>query len=286
MPKLRNTMDRSLLRGFERVSVRCLEFIHGREYLRTFMHRSLASLTTSWTRYTTQMLWQLKGFERIEKLKAPRGLIMVSNHRSFFDMYMLGSAVDCHTRLMRRASFPVRATFFYTRPLGLLFNLLISGGDMWPPIFRDPSQRPLNRTAFAQVSETLTEGSFVGIHPEGRRNPGDDPYEFLPLKPGLGHLLAVCDDQTWVIPAFVAGLSNRPLYEVTRGWWPGAERGSSIRLWFGEPIRVGDLNAGPDNAAQTTDAVFAHVRALAQQDKQYMEQTPDQAVKTERESHS
>ena len=33
--------------------------------------------------------------------------------------------------------FPVRAPFFYDRPLGIVLNLIASGGCMWPPVFRD-----------------------------------------------------------------------------------------------------------------------------------------------------
>ncbi len=267
MPQLHNRMNRALLRGFERLAVPALETLHSRPGLRQAMHATVGKFNGMWIEASTHRLWQVEQFDNVATLKAPRGLVLVSNHRSFFDMYLLSTLLNQRTNLLKRVCFPVRSEFFYTHPVGMLLNVSVSGGAMWPPVFRDGSRRELNRTGFAQIGETLIEGSVVGIHPEGKRNPGDDPYTYLPLKRGLGMLVEACDAETLVLPCFICGVSNDVRQLTTRGWRYGEPRGEMIRMWFGEPMRVGDLQATGDDAMGITERVFAEVRALGERDR-------------------
>jgi 1-acyl-sn-glycerol-3-phosphate acyltransferase len=194
-------------------------------------------------------------------------VIVVANHRSFFDFYFISSVITRRTRLMREVTFPVRSPFFYDNPLGLVLNIALSGATMWPPVFRDERRRTLNPTGLQQVSASLSEGVVMGIHPEGTRNKNDDPHSFLPLKPGLGQLIEVLDPGVVLLPCFVAGASSSVVREVGRNFKPVASRGEPIRIRFGAPQTAADLLAQSRDAATLTELAFAPVRTLCEADR-------------------
>ncbi len=70
---------------------------------------------------------------------------MVSNHRSFFDLYVVSSVI-VKRGLEQRLMFPVRSQFFYDSPLGLAVNGAMSFFAMYPPVVpRSRSHRPQSR---------------------------------------------------------------------------------------------------------------------------------------------
>ena len=79
--------------------------------------------------------------------------VLVSNHRSFFDLYMLTVLLHRFTPLRQPVLCPVRADYFYTRPDGLLVNLLVGGGRMFPPFFRDPAKADFNKWALERLCQ-------------------------------------------------------------------------------------------------------------------------------------
>ena len=54
------------------------------------------------------------GMEHLAELGPEDCLIFVSNHRSFFDFYVIGPILYTRTRLAKTILFPVRAPFFLT----------------------------------------------------------------------------------------------------------------------------------------------------------------------------
>ena len=88
MPNL-PPMPRALLRGFERVSVPTMELLHDSPRLGRLLHATLGRVNNLWIEATNGRLWQIHGFDRIASLDAPDGVVMVSNHRSFFDMFVI-----------------------------------------------------------------------------------------------------------------------------------------------------------------------------------------------------
>lgn len=258
MPSL-PPMPRRLLRGFERVSVPTMEALHNSVMARRVLHGTLGRFNNAWIEATNGRLWDVRGFERVASLDAPSGVVLVSNHRSFFDMFVISSILNSRTPLLERVCYPVRSEFFYSNPLGLVLNVGVSGAAMWPPVFRDERRRELNPTGMDQLAASLTRGMAIGLHPEGKRNKSRDPYDFLPLKPGLGQLLERAPADTWVLPAFIAGLSNDIVREVGRGL---RRQGEPVRVRFAEPMRAAELQALSDPMAMTT-AVFARVRSEA-----------------------
>src|SRR5690606_15540 len=61
----------------------------------TFCQRHIGSL---WIYLATYNLMNVRGIENFEKLDAERPLILVSNHRSFFDMYTVSSVLFRRTK--------------------------------------------------------------------------------------------------------------------------------------------------------------------------------------------
>ena len=258
-------MPRHLLRGFERISVPLLEATNRLPWLRRVLHFVSGWLNAALIHAMTARRWQISGLDALQTLDAPGGIILVSNHRSFFDMFAISTILKFRTRLLTRVAYPVRSSFFYTNPVGVLLNYVIAGASMWPPLFRDDRRRVLNPVGMQQVACTLGKGAVIGMHPEGTRSHHSSPYEFLPRKPGLGQLLAVCAPDVVVLPVFIHGLSSDFVLEFRRGRDLPSQ---PIKVYFGAPLCVADLKAqAQKDPLATTEMVFEHVRRLAELEK-------------------
>ncbi len=258
-------MPRRRLRGLERLTVPLLDGLNQHKRVKSGVHAVIGRFSIGWITWCTRNLWQLHGIEKVAGIEARRGVILVSNHRSFFDMFIGGCVLSACTPHFRRFYFPVRKNYFYDSPLGPVVNIGISGGSMWPPVFRD-ERRDLNRIGLAQLADVLHTGSVVGIHPEGRRSKSDDPYTLRPARPGLGRLVRVVDRDTLVLPYFILGVGNDVKRLIRRNFRPAGERGEPVRLWFGEPIRAEELQRITD-PQQITDTVMERIVALGAKDR-------------------
>lgn len=256
-------------RGFERVAVPLLETANRRPRVRQSLHFASGWSFACAVRAATGPRWQLFGLEEMQRLHAPDGMILAANHRSFFDLYVVSTVLKFHTTHMRQVAFPVRSEFFYTHPVGTALNFAVAGASMWPPVFRDDRRRALNPVGMQQLARTLGPGCVIGIHPEGTRSKGDDPYAYLPRNPGLGQLVAGCKPGVAVVPLFVAGLSNDPRTEFERSMTPGQRRAHPVRVWFGKPFAADALQGHTDPVAMTEE-VFERVRELGEDDRKWM----------------
>jgi 1-acyl-sn-glycerol-3-phosphate acyltransferase len=259
-------MPAASLRGFERVSVPLLDAINQKSWMKDTIQLFVRHVSARWVYACTRNLLAVEGLEHVRGLSPARGVLLASNHRSFFDMYVTCAVLYRETTFLRRLFFPVRSPFFYDSPLGLFVNLSISGGAMWPPVFRD-DRRALNVIGVSQLSGVLAEpGAVVGIHPEGTRGKGDDPYTLLPPKPGIGQLVLDADADVTVVPFFIAGLSNDILGEIRRNFRPPGQRGPVVRIRFGAPVTAGEL-ARLGAAQPIADAIHARIQALGEEDR-------------------
>ena len=194
-----------------------------------------------WIEQCTKNVRKVHGVERLGTLDPTKSYICVSNHRSFFDMYLITAFLVYRDFLPHRILFPVRSKFFYDNPAGLAVNGIMSFFAMYPPVFRERKRMFLNRAMMDETSRLLrTGGYFVGLHPEGQRNLGENPYELLPARFGVGKIIQ--DSGALVIPAFVNGLDN-DLGAQVRGNFDGT--GGDVNLVFGSPIDFSDLARGP-----------------------------------------
>src|SRR6185312_13494099 len=113
---------------------------------------------------------------------------------------------------------------------------------MSPPIFREAERRALNDEALDTMVEILQHrGNVLGMHPEGTRGKGDDPYTFLPAQPGVGKVALV--GKPTVIPAFTLGLGNNIGQDIAWNFTRGARREHAVITVFGKPIDYSDLMA-------------------------------------------
>ncbi len=222
----------------------------------------------NWIHFCTRNLIHIDGLERLRgRIRFDDRILLVANHRSFFDLYILMTELYQRLGLAHRLYFPVRADFFYERPLGLLINAVVGGFAMYPPVFRQPEKRAFNRYALDEAIALLrTPGVLMGFHPEGTRNKGPDPYCFLPAQPGVGE---VCyKSRPLVIPAFVLGLSNDFVRQVASNF---TRTGAPIILVLGEPLDLESFYRQSPRLAtykRLSDHLMEHIGRLAERERE------------------
>ena len=254
-----------LLQPFERTAFRAMDFLHRRALPAT--ERWLRTVGAGWMTVGSRNMMHPVGLERLQGLKYEDGILLVSNHRSFFDLYMLMLLLHRHTELRQPVMCPVRADFFYQRAAGVLVNLFIGGGRMFPPFFREPSKADFNKWALERVVDELHKGKvLVGFHPEGTRNKNEDAYTPLPAQPGVGKL--VMDAWPIVVPAFINGLSNDIIADV-RGNFAGTKRVVAV---FGEPIDLAPFKKMGNRLSshkRIADALLKRIYELGEEERKY-----------------
>jgi 1-acyl-sn-glycerol-3-phosphate acyltransferase len=240
---------------------------------RTFHYRWLdrfflwcqEALGAFWVHHCTKYIRLDCNLDRVGPLESMEPLILISNHRSFFDMYVI-NMVLCRNGFQQRLLFPVRSNFFYDNPIGFFVNLIMSWFSMYPPIFRDRKRMMLNYTAFSELSAALKTGRSTGFHPEGRRKTDDDPYTLLNAQAGLGRLIHL--SRVRVIPVFINGLSNHLPSQVAGNF---NKKGKKIIVNFGKAIDFGPLLDEPANAKtfrKLSEVAMEHIVALGQEEKE------------------
>lgn len=205
--------------------------------------RFLRGVSYAWVRGALANRMFAEGVDDLMALRPEAGVMLVSNHRSFFDQYaMLLACYMGPVHWARRLFFPVRSNFFYDRPLGIVVNAAVAGGAMYPPIFRQAERRALNDDALARMVELLGRpGNVLGMHPEGTRGKGPDPYQFLPAQPGVGKVALL--GRPLVIPAFIHGLGNNIVQDIRWNFGRDARRAHAVITVFGPPVDYADLRA-------------------------------------------
>lgn len=175
-----------------------------------------------WYRFVQQavsQLWIVIGGLRASGQKnIPKsgGVLLVSNHLSHFDVFILGLLIP------RTLNYVARSTLFIF-PLN---HLIRSVGGF--PIQRDG----LGAQGVKETLRRLKRGGIVTFFPEGTRSRDGEIGE---LKPGLAALAAKA--KVPIVPAGIAGTFES---------WP---RGQSlpkphpIRVHYGEPIQPEDLRS-------------------------------------------
>ena len=234
----------------------------------TFCQRTIGM---SWIRLCTYNLTRVHGLEHFDAVSHNRPILLASNHRSFFDMYVVSAELFRRTSWPKRLFFPVRGRFFYESIPGMLVNMLMGWWSMYPPFFAAgsnpvPEKREFDKFSFRLLADLCRRGRghLVGFHPEGTRNKNPDPYSLLQPKPGIGRLVKEADPQ--VIPVFVAGLNN-DLPRQILGNWTGGE---PIRVHFGPAIDFApyrELRDGLRTYKEIGEFVMSRIAELAEQDR-------------------
>lgn len=148
-----------------------------------------------------------------EHLPRRGGLLIVANHRSLRDPPVVGYAAT-----PRLVHYMAKHTLFRSRALAWLIRGL---GAF--PVVRESADRNAIRTARA----LLEAGHAVVMFPEGTRGSAPDGT-MLPVHPGAALL------------ALVPGVRVVPV-----ALWDSRRRFGPLRVRFGPPIDLGDLDAAP-----------------------------------------
>jgi 1-acyl-sn-glycerol-3-phosphate acyltransferase len=261
----------SELTPFERRAVAIGRFANERELPKRFQKAWQTYVSQPWVKTAVGGRIFVEGVEHMLDLDPDRGVLLVSNHRSFFDMYVAMLplfAQRCHW--LKKIYFPVRANFFYERPLGVFINFFIGCGAMYPPIFRDRARAAHNDDALERLERFLSErGVLVGMHPEGTRNKGDDPYELLPAQPGVGQL--VLRARPIVVPMFIHGLDNDIVSAVRMSYRRDARRVNPITCVFGPPVDYSEFTGKTPRLAlykRVADRLHDAIRAVGEHERE------------------
>jgi 1-acyl-sn-glycerol-3-phosphate acyltransferase len=263
---------------FERLAFHLVDYVNTNPVAKAGSSAFLRTVGMTWVYYATRRLVHILGLRNVRSLHPSRGLLLVSNHRSFFDQYVISCWLFRTSHLLRRIYFPVKAEFFYQRPLGLVVSLAMSGLSMYPPVFREDRKREFNTYGLKRLIQILQQpGAVVGIHPEGTRGKGPDPYTLLPAQPGVGKL--ILEARPEVLPIFIHGLGNE-LGAQIRGNFDGS--GRPIVIVFGAPL---DLRAyyARRNTLRTqkelSDLVRAEITRLGSVEREYRRRLEERPVR-------
>lgn len=256
---------------FERVAFRLVTRMNQGGWKRfwTWCQRVLGA---GWIHFCTYNIMNVYGFENIEAADHRKPILLVANHRSFFDMYTVSTVLFRKTKWRKQLFFPVRGRFYYQSPAGLFVNLIMGWWSMYPPFFVTgkhpmPEKRAFDGYSMRLLAELCRHGAgnIIGFHPEGTRNKNADPYSYLPAQPGVGKLIK--DAAPQVIPVFIAGLGNN-LPEQVLGNWTGGE---PVRIHFGPQLDLTEHLAKKDRVRtykEIADFVMNKIAELSERDRE------------------
>ncbi len=258
------------LTKIESVACKLLRFTNEHPAPKWLQYKFLRTVGQALVYRTVSRRLYLDGAEKIIHLNPDRGVVLATNHRTFFDQYiaMLG-LYEAGLSWTRKMFFPVRSNFFYEHPAGIALNLFVTGGTMYPPIFRGAHKAAMNRQSLDCLIDYLQDPqALVGVHPEGTRGKGEDPYEILPAQPGIGEI--ILKSKAIVIPLFINGMSNHFISQVRKNYQPGVQNTDPVIACFGDPVDYSEFATKKPRAAlykQTADRVRDAIVLLGQRER-------------------
>ncbi len=256
----------------ERAALRFAELANETPPGKWLQTQFLRGVSYVWVRYVLARRILVEGLDEMCAMPAPdTGVMLVSNHRSYFDQYaMLLSCYMGPVPWAKRLYFPVRSNFFYDHPFGIVVNAAIAAGAMYPPIYRQSERRVLNDGTLDKMVEILrTRGNVLGMHPEGTRGKGPDPYTFLRAQPGVGKLALMA--KPTIIPTFILGLGNNLAQDIAYNFQRTARRQHAVITIFGKPLDYSHLLAEkprPTLYLKTAEFLMKEVGKLAAREKE------------------
>lgn len=265
------------LSSFERRAFQLADFVNRNEKAKRVSQAFLSSVGARWVYLCSRNLTHIIGVDNVRNLSPSRGLLLASNHRSFFDQFVIACYLYQTSNLLQKTYFPVRADFFYQRPEGIFISLIMSGLTMYPPVFRESQKRAFNDFSVSRLIEILDDqGSVVGMHPEGTRNRGSDPYTLLPAQPGIGKL--IYEARPTVLPIFINGLTNR-FFSQAKSNFNGS--GTPIVIVFGKGLDLEEFYERPSKLRthkEIADRVRDEIRLLGERERKYRKRLMEEPV--------
>ncbi|MCC6485759.1 MAG: 1-acyl-sn-glycerol-3-phosphate acyltransferase [Armatimonadetes bacterium] len=180
--------------------------------------------------------WRITGHENIPE-SGP--VIIISNHVSYLDPPLMGSAVKRPVAYMAK-----RELFTQSRALAWVCRKL----EAYPV-----RQGMADREALRQTYDRLNKGWMVGIFPEGHRSDSGDLQEFQP-----GMAVIALKSRAPVVPCGFCGTHEMlpPHAKIIHR--------SHIEVQFGPPLDLSDLYDAEDRKAAVVEATTrAHAAVSA-----------------------
>lgn len=233
----------------------------------TFMQRHIGSL---WIHISTYNIMRIYGLENFERVSPDKPILLVANHRSFFDMYVVSAMLFRKTKHPMVLFFPVRAMFFYESFIGVFVNFVMGWMSMYPPFFYRNEKREFDKYSMRRLINLCKEGKghIIGFHPEAKRNLEGDSWTFLRAQPGIGKI--VKESKTQVIPVFIAGLGNNLPKQILGNWFGGEK----IRIHFGEKLDLSEFLEKRDSVRthkEIADYLMEKIAELGEEDRKLFE---------------
>jgi len=232
-----------------------------------------------WIHLSSYNLMRVYGLENIEAADHRRPILLVANHRSFFDLYTVSTVLFRRTKWRKQLFFPVRGRFYYQSLAGMFVNLVMGWWSMYPPFFVTgknpmPEKRAFDKYSMRRLAQLCSEGAgnVIGFHPEGTRNKSDDPYSFLRPQPGVGKLIKDANPQ--VVPIFIAGLGNNLPGQVLGNWFGG----DKVRIHFGPQLDLSKFMNKKDHVRtykEISEFVMSKIAELGEADRVLYESESD-----------
>lgn len=263
--------DQAALSRFEKLALAAARETNERPLGKALQTSWLRAVSYGWVRPAIGRRVLVEGLADLFDLRPERGVLFVSNHRSFFDQYViLLACFGARVPWAERLYFPVRANFFYERPLGMFVNFFVAGGAMYPPIFRQRERRELNDDALERAVKFLDEpGTIVGVHPEGTRGKGDDPYDLLPAQPGVGKIALLANPT--IVPWWIHGLGNDIVDDIRQNFRKDVRTTKPVIAVVGQPVDLSDLTGQkprPTLYKKAADRLLAACAAMAPRERE------------------
>jgi 1-acyl-sn-glycerol-3-phosphate acyltransferase len=258
----------AVLSGFERFTFRLTHHMNLGRWKR-FWTWCQSVFGAGWIHISTYNLMQIYGLENLETVSRNRPILLVANHRSFFDMYVVSTTLFRQTKWRKQLFFPVRGRFFYQSIAGVFVNLIMGWWSMYPPFFAagdTPAKRDFDKYSMRRLAQLCREGAgnVIGFHPEGTRNQNVDPYSYLRAQPGVGKLIKDANPQ--VVPVFIAGLGNNLPKQVLGNWFGGEK----IRIRFGRQLDLSQFMVKKDHVRtykEISEFLMTKIAALGEEDR-------------------
>lgn len=269
----------------ERFNFRVTHWLNQSPQVRRVLTRVGATVSKTWIELGTSKTVVDHGFENFVKIDSNRAVLLVANHRTFYDQFVIAARLFRRFGAHHNIYFPVRAEFFYDNFLGLLVNLPLALGVMYPPIIRDVRRRHWNLFATDLMVELLkNRENMVGFHPEGTRNRGPDPYALLRAKPGCGELIYRA--QPNVVPVFLQGFPKNPWAMLKKNLGLANLEQPMVHMVMGEPLDFQQelkMQPGMKTYLKISQKAMAHIEELAAREREIRAKYENQPKETVKE---
>jgi 1-acyl-sn-glycerol-3-phosphate acyltransferase len=221
---------------------------------------------------TVRSARRIDGWEHIEGADHTRPLLILANHRTTFDFFVISALLYEAAPWMTAMHFPVRSRHCYESLGGVAVNQFGACWSAFPPFWRRADTAASDNWALDLLAHWCKDGGpgrVIGFHPEGTRyRDAPDPWALLPAQPGIGKLIHTAQPQA--IPVFITGLKP-----TMAAQWRDVRAGTaSVRLRFGAPIDFSSFVAAPARARTYVEIgrhVMATIAGLAAEDRALIE---------------